>query len=154
MLAAGAALAQGRDTVYRSVGPDGRITYSQVPPAEGRTDRKLEFEHLPATPLPAYLRAFRDDLARGPAVPRASATAGLQLFSASWCVYCRQAKAWLAARGVGYQELDIDSPGGMAEFVRAGGKGGVPLLVGAQVRLQGFSESAYGAALGAPPGGR
>jgi hypothetical protein len=30
------------DTVYRSVGPDGKVTYSQRPPAEGKIDKTLD----------------------------------------------------------------------------------------------------------------
>lgn len=152
VLLAGTALAQGSDTVYRSVGPDGRVTYSQTPPAEGKLERRMEFEKLPATPLPAYLLQFRKDAARMAAAATAPPSAGLRLFTASWCGYCRQSKAWLRANGLGFQEIDIDQPAGMSAFVAAGGRGSVPLLVGPNVRLQGFSRTGYAAALG--PGRR
>ncbi|MBS1189755.1 MAG: Glutaredoxin [Rhodocyclaceae bacterium] len=35
-----------------------------------------------------------------------------QLYSASWCGYCRKAKAYLGERGIPYQEIDIDTPEG------------------------------------------
>ncbi|TFZ04128.1 glutaredoxin domain-containing protein [Ramlibacter humi] len=138
------AWAQGSDTVYRSVGPDGRVTYSQTPPSQGKLDRKLEFEKLPATPLPAYLLQFRQDVSREAQAPQPT---GLRLFSATWCGYCKQAKAWLNANGMAYEELDIDKSAGLAGFRQAGGGGGVPLLVGPQVRLQGFTAEAYATAL-------
>ncbi len=144
--ACAAAAAQGSDTVYRTVGPDGRVTYSQVPPAGTTPARKLEFEKLPASPLPAYLLKFRDDMARGSAAA-AAAPAGLRLFSAKWCGYCKQARAWLSGQGVAFEEVDIDQPAGMAAFAQAGGRGSVPLLVGSGVRLQGFSPDSYAAAV-------
>ena len=144
------------DKVYKSVGPDGRIVYSQTPPeqSQGRVEKQLEFRHLPATALLDYVLKFRAEMERnmasktqGDAAPPA---AGLRLFMAKWCGYCRQAQAWLGANGVAYQALDIDTPEGMTAFVRTGNKVAVPLLVGPGVKLQGFKASAYAAALQKP----
>jgi glutaredoxin len=86
-------------------------------------------------------------VARAAAAAAAPPPSGLRLFTASWCGYCRQSQAWLRGNGLDFQELDIDQPAGMAAFVRAGGRGSVPLLVGPNVRLQGFSREGYAAAL-------
>jgi len=40
------------ETVYKSVGPGGRITYSQDPPSAGKVEKTLSFTNLPSTPLP------------------------------------------------------------------------------------------------------
>lgn len=140
------------DKVYKSTGPDGKVVYSQTPPAEGRVDKQLSFDHLPATALPDYVLKFRAEMERNIALKQKSTapanTSQLRLFTAKWCGYCRQAQAWLAGRGIAYTALDIDTPQGMTEFVRSsGGKGGVPLLVGPQVRVQGYTAAAYQAAL-------
>ncbi len=140
------------DKVYKSTGPDGQVVYSQTPPAEGRVDKQLSFEHLPATALPDYVLKFRAEMERNIALkqqPDAPVNSNqLRLFTARWCGYCRQAQAWLAGRGIAHVTLDIGTPQGMTEFVRSGaGKGGVPLLVGPQVRVQGYSAAAYQAAL-------
>lgn len=144
------ATAQGRDTVYKSVGPDGKITYSQAAPDDRSKAQKLEFQQLPSSPLPDYVLKFRQEVERNAgARPAAAPATGLRMFSAAWCGYCKEARKWLLAHGVAYQELDIDTPAGMAEFARSSsGKGGVPLLVGPNVRLQGFSAGAYASALG------
>jgi len=144
--------AGANDKVYKSVGPDGKVVYSQTPPAQGRVEKQLSFDHLPATALPDYVLKFRAEMERNIALkqqPHAPAHANqLRLFTARWCGYCRQAQAWLAGRGIAHVTLDIDTPQGMTEFVRSGaGKGGVPLLVGPQVRVQGYSAAAYQAAL-------
>lgn len=139
------------DKVYKSVGPDGKVVYSQTPPAEGRLDKQMQFEQLPTTPLPDYVLKFRADMERNIALkqlPAADAPQKLTLFNARWCGYCRQAQGWLAAQGITYVSMDIDTPDGMAAFVRArAGKGGVPLLLGPGVRVQGYSAQAYQAAL-------
>jgi glutaredoxin len=68
------------------------------------------------------------------------------LFSAKWCVYCRQAKAHLAERQVAYRELDIETREGALAYARAGGKG-VPLLLANGQSVSGISAAAYDALL-------
>lgn len=141
------------DKVYKSVGPDGKTVYSQTLPAQnqGRVEKQLEFRHLPATALPDYVLKFRAEMERSMAskaeADAAAPAAGLRLFMAKWCGYCRQAQAWLGTHGVAYQALDIDTPEGMTAFVRTGNKVAVPLLMGPGVKLQGFSAQAYAGAL-------
>lgn len=132
------------DTLYKSVGPDGRATYSDRPPADGRIAKTLTFENLPSTPLPAATAADLERLRRSaPALSMNAAPTEVILFSATWCGYCRNAKAYMRAKGIQYQEFDIDSAEGKAAFARAGGSKGVPLLFARGLRVQGFSPAAY-----------
>ncbi len=129
-------------TVYKSVGPDGKVVYSDSPPVDGKNARKLKFDNLPASPLPAPARASVEQQKRSmsTAVP---ATTAVVLYSASWCGYCKAAKAWLGSRGIAYREIDIDTDSGRAYFAQAGGGNGIPLLVAGGQRVQGFSQAAY-----------
>jgi glutaredoxin len=137
----------GAQKLYKSVAPDGQIVYSDRPPVEGRVEKTMKFENLPASALPAsaatyveQLQRLRDGAAAKPPMT------GVVLFSAIWCGYCTRAKAYLAAKAIGFHEVDIDTKDGMANFAQAGGAGGgVPfLLVGGQ-SLRGFSAGAYDA---------
>lgn len=129
------------ESMYKSVGPDGRIAYSDSPPAKGRLEKTLKFESAPASPLPAsYIEALR----KLRASEAASAALGdVVLYSAVWCGYCTKAKAYLASKGIAYQEIDVDTPAGMAAFAQVGGGKGIPLLVTASQRIQGFSTASY-----------
>lgn len=69
-------------------------------------------------------------------------SAGVVLFTASWCSYCRQARAYLGRTGIKYEDVDIESPAGKVRFAAAGG-GGVPLLVSKGEQLRGYTELAY-----------
>jgi glutaredoxin len=140
---AGSPLAQN---FYKSVGPDGKISYSDRPPAEGRSAKAMKFDNLPSSTLPASASTYVEQLKRLQAsmVTKPSADEVI-LYSAVWCTYCKVAKNYLTARGIAYQEFDIDSKEGMASFANAGGGKSVPLLLAAGQRVQGFSAGAYDA---------
>jgi glutaredoxin len=131
-------------TVYKSIGPDGKVVYSDKPPTQGRVEKTLRFDNLPSSPLPAGTLSDVEQLRRmkAPAQPSSRETV---LYSAAWCGYCRQAKAFLASRGIAYSEIDIETPSGKAAFAQVGGGRGVPLLFFKGQRIQGFSPQAYDA---------
>lgn len=142
--------ASSAGTLYKSVGPDGTVLYSDQPPAQGKVQKTFAVTELPATPLPESVIRYRQELQKSaqnqPANVRGSAET--QLFTAQWCGYCRKAKAYLAEKGVGYQEHDIDTPEGRLAFAQAGNANGVPLLLWRGKRLQGFSQAGYDALFG------
>jgi len=142
------AAAQGQN-VYKSIGPDGKTVYSDKPPAEGRIEKTMKFENLPSSALPAaslsYVEQLRRFRASSPAKKPDSVVAGVVLYSAAWCGYCKKAKAYLVAKSIPYQEIDIDTNDGMRAFAQAGGGRGVPLLLADGQRVQGFSPAAYDA---------
>lgn len=129
-------------SLYKVVTPDGRVLYTNQPPANGKILKTLTPDAAPATALPpsaaeqlAKLQALRS--------PTAASVSGVVLYSAVWCGYCTKAKAWLAGKGISYREIDIDTPDGMASYAQAGGGRGVPLLVAGGQRVQGYSPAAY-----------
>jgi glutaredoxin len=135
------------DTVYKAVGPDGEITYTDKPPADRTRANTLEFRNLPSSPLPPEVLRFREQLeksAQGRINAARSPRAGdVALFTASWCGHCRRAKAHLASAQISYVEYDIENVDGMRAFIGAGGSGAVPLLVAGDKRVQGYSAAAY-----------
>lgn len=129
-------------TLYKSVGPDGKVVYSDRPPVEGKLEKTMKVEDFPNTALPPGLKAELEQMRKDGAkvvLPAASVV----LYAASWCGYCRQARAYLASKGIKYEEIDIDTASGKSAFAAAGGGGGVPLLVSNGQHLRGFSVQAY-----------
>jgi glutaredoxin len=150
MLLVGALLATAAQaaTVYKSVGADGKITYSDEPPVNARESKAMKIADGPVTPLPASVLKYRAELAKGARgridnVAGVANASGTTLFSANWCGYCKKAKAYLSAKGVAYRDVDIDSPDGAKAFFAAGGGGGVPLLLVDGQRVSGFSQASY-----------
>ncbi|HRD65977.1 MAG TPA: glutaredoxin family protein [Candidatus Competibacter sp.] len=135
-------------TLYKSVGPDGRIIYSDRPPTDGRVEKKMDYAPDPASPLPAYVLRFKEELEKR-LRQRASETppsgSAVQLFTTSWCGFCRKAKAYLAKKQIAYTEYDVETPEGMEALVRAGGGQGVPILFWRGKKIHGFSELGYDA---------
>jgi glutaredoxin len=150
--AASAAYAQTTTTLYKSTGPDGRTIYSDKPPPQARDAKTLTFTSLPASPLSAETLAYVEQL-RKSANARASSpppTGGPILFSATWCGYCKQAKAYLAGKHVAYRDVDIDTKEGALAYARAGGRRTVPFLQANGKSVTGFSVAAYDALFAIP----
>ncbi len=135
------------DTVYKAIGPDGVVTYTDKPPSDRTRTDTLEFRNLPSSPLPAEVLRFREQLEKSAqgriADARAPRAGAVELFTANWCGHCKRAKAHLAAAQISYTEYDIENVEGMRAFIGAGGSGGVPLLVAGERRVQGYSPAAY-----------
>ncbi|HYC45211.1 MAG TPA: glutaredoxin domain-containing protein [Burkholderiales bacterium] len=136
-------------TLYKSVMPDGRVVYSDQPPATGKIEQTFNFSNLPSTPMPESVVRYRQELEKGmqKRLANSAAPSGSTpvLFSASWCKYCRQAEAYLAEKRIAYQRQDIDTPEGMKALVQSGSGRGVPVLLVSGQRVQGFSRPAYDA---------
>lgn len=147
------AFAAHAGTLYKSVGPDGRIIYSDQPPADSKVEKTIAFTNLPATPLPAAVLRYREELQKGVqkrlADPGNKADSGQTvLFSAEWCGYCRKAKAYLAEKRIPYREYDVDTQEGMRALAALGEGKGIPVLVRNGRKTQGFSREAYDAVFG------
>jgi glutaredoxin len=134
--------AAGAD-IYRWTDADGRIHYSDKPPA----DRKAKQVKIPVQSItgPATVSAAQ---AQAPAGAAVGARTPVQIFTTAWCGYCRKAKAQLAARGVPYREVDVEgSDSGRREFASLRGRGVPVILVGSQ-RMDGYDATRLDAMLG------
>ena len=129
-----AALAHAQ--LYKSVGPDGRVTYSDTPPAAAR--------QLETRPLPS-------GAASGAALPYELAQVAkaqpVTLFTADKCAPCDAARSFLAARGVPYAEKTVASNDDIAALRAAGGDAQLPLLTIGRSKEKGFEEGAWNTAL-------
>jgi glutaredoxin len=140
-------------TVYRSVDADGKVVYSDKPLASGKVQRQLNIASGPTSPLPDAVVRYQADLDKSMKKRLADAATppvGVSmLFTTKTCGYCIQAKAYLAAKGLPYQECDIETPDGMKVYASTGGgRSGVPVLVQNDKRVVGFSPQIYEAFFG------
>ena len=136
------------ETLYKVIGTDGRVTYTDRPPADRTSITALKFTDAPVTRLPESVLKNQAEFAKGmqnqsAQTKKIDASGPTTLFIASWCGYCTQAKAYLRTKGIAFRELDIDTPAGGRAYFEAGGQRGVPLIMADGKRLSGFSTGAY-----------
>ena len=148
MLLPGTATVAG--TMYKSIGPDGSVIYSDAPPANAAPVKTLTFTPLPATPMPDSVLRYRESLKgasnRAPATSSAPATVAAnsaQIFTAPWCHVCRKAKAYLAEKKIAYKEFNVETPEGQAALTAVGDSEGVPVIAWRGQRLEGFTPEAH-----------
>lgn len=151
-LAAVAAVAD-EPTIYKTIGPDGHVVYSDRQPGDGHLQEKRSpasrssGEAIPMTDATAPLATSPPRVENAPSpVAQVAATLGAGkpvLFVDATCIECRRAQLWLMAHQVDYRLVDVASPAGRADYAAAGGRGALPLLLRGGRRVQGWSDSAY-----------
>ena len=137
--------------IYKWVDENGGTHYGQLPPEQGQARGTVE-----SIPLSQRYTPSREASAAQPQVASRAASslatsdqaATVELFTTSWCGYCKKAREFLDARGVSFVEYDIEKDPAAAQRKREiDNRPGVPLaLVNGQV-IHGFSSYAYAQAL-------
>jgi glutaredoxin len=128
LLAAGPALAQ-----YKVVGPDGRVTYTDRPPADASAK---------VTPLGRNNSAVAPASSGLPAdLQRLSERFPVTLFTATDCAPCETGRQLLQQRGIPYTERQVISNDDVAALERTIGGRTVPALTVGGQALRGFSQS-------------
>ncbi len=124
------AMAQG---VYRIVGPDGRVTYSDQPPPANTPARPVTGTAAPAAGSPSGTLPFelRQAVSRFP----------VTLYTSPECNPCRSGIAYLERRGIPFTEKTVQSNADIQALQRLSGETSLPLLTVGNQQLRGFAES-------------
>jgi glutaredoxin len=93
--------------------------------------------------LPAGASAPAGAPAADPKSPNAKPAPKITLYTTSWCPVCKAAKAYLKARGLAYQEFDVETDPKAAAQYHAYGGHGVPLALIDGATVTGFSAATY-----------
>lgn len=124
-------MAQG---VYRIVGPDGRVTFSDQPPVE-------------ATARPASAAAVGAGTGGGAQLPfelrQVAARYPVTLYTSEGCAPCNSGRNLLNARGVPYNEKTISTPQDTDALKRLAGDASLPLLTIGSQQVKGYSDSEW-----------
>lgn len=122
--------------LYKSVGADGRVTYSDTPPASAAQVERKPLSSSQGNELPPDLAAA---LAKNP----------VTLYTTDNCKPCDEGRDLLLQRGIPFAEKTVNTNEDLAVLRQASGDQQLPVLsVGSQKR-QGFETDAWHAALGA-----
>ncbi len=131
LVAAGTASAQ-----YKSIGADGRVTYSDTPPPP--TAKIVEQKKLGGTTA-------------GPALPfelqQATTRFPVTLYTGDKCGPCDDARAYLRGRGVPFSEKTVTSDEDIALFKQQSPDGTAPVVTVGNRKSIGFSQVALSSLL-------
>lgn len=136
-LSLGAALPAAAQGVYRIVGPDGRVTFSDNPPPAANA--------APATP--AARAAGAGGTAGGAALPfelrQVVSRYPVVLYTGNDCAPCNSGRNLLNARGIPYTEKTVTTPDDIEALKRLAGEASLPFLSIGSQRLRGFSDTEW-----------
>ena len=136
-LVAGTALCAGlaHAQVFRIVGPDGKVTFSDRPPPDSKASPAQSVtvdsgNSASSASLPSELR-------------RVAGQYPVHLYTTTGCGPCDAARNYLRQRGVPYAEHTVTTREDFAALKRLSGSGSLPFMtVGAQ-HIPGFAEAEW-----------
>lgn len=122
-------------TVYRIVGPDGKVTFSDKPPVNAQQGKVATtgvgaVAASSGSSLPLELRSI-------------SAKYPVVLYTTTPCAPCDTGRAMLTARGVPFTERTVTTADDRASLVRQMGDESMPVLTVGSQRLKGLQESEW-----------
>jgi glutaredoxin len=126
--------------IYRVVGADGRVQYTDKPPAGANA----------AAVKPRISSYSGEAVVTGSApagVKPAQARPEIRMYATDWCGYCRKARAYFARNGIRYTELDVEKSEVARLEYRSMGARGVPVILVGTQRMNGYSEERLAAML-------
>lgn len=125
----------GAQTIYRIVGPDGKITFSDKPPADPASAKSTTTGGRAVTGPADVVLPFelRQVVARYP----------VTLYAGAACPPCNAGRILLQSRGIPFNEYTVSTPEDAEALQRLSGASNLPFLtIGAQ-KIKGFSEAEW-----------
>jgi glutaredoxin len=127
--------AAGAQQVYRIVGPDGKVTFSDRPPSEGKAAPAQAVAiggggGSPVSSLPIELR-------------RAAGQYPVSLYTTNSCGPCESARSYLRQRGIPYSEYTVSTREDFAALQRVSGTSSLPFMTLGAQHIPGFSEAEW-----------
>jgi glutaredoxin len=122
--------------IYKSVGPDGRVTFSDKPPLDPGT-RASAAAVVPLASNGSGLAGLPYELRQ------AAARYPVTIYTSPGCSTCAQGRAMLVSRGIPFAEKTVSTQEDVDALTRLTGAASLPVLtIGAQ-QLKGFSDSEW-----------
>lgn len=137
LIATGAAHAQ----LYKWVGADGKVTYSDVPPP--KTAKQVEQKDIVSATDGASTAGLPFELAQ------AARNHPVTLYTSEKCEPCEEARTYLKQRGVPFAEKTVTSTDDIARLKQVAGNSRLPFVTIGRDKQSGFDSSAWGTSLSA-----
>ncbi|MDQ6882397.1 MAG: glutaredoxin family protein [Pseudomonadota bacterium] len=136
-LAAASVLPQaGAQQVFRIVGPDGRVTFSDQPPMDPKAK--------PATVAPTTGSAGSAGASLPFELRKVASKYPVTLYTGNNCGPCGGGRAYLTGRGIPFTEKTITTAEDAQALQRLAGDNSLPLVTIGGQQLKGYSDSEWG----------
>jgi len=120
--------------VYRIVGPDGKVTFSDKPPAETKakvtTAAGASSGGVASASLPFELRQVAQKFP-------------VTLYTSENCSPCQSARSMLITRGVPFAEKTVTTPEDSQALLRLSGENSLPFATIGGQQLKGYSDAEW-----------
>jgi glutaredoxin len=127
---------QAQAQMYKWVGPDGKVTYSDQPPPANQ--KKVEQKNLSSgadvSNLPSDLALV---VAKNP----------VSLYTTTNCPPCDSGRSFLKTNGVPFSEKTVGNAADAEKLKQVGGDSQLPLMVIANVKFHGFNNEDWKTAI-------
>lgn len=125
--------------VYRIVGPDGKVTFSDKPPADAKPVATVGGASQPTDNKPTLPYALQQIAGKYP----------VTLYSSKGCGPCDTGRMLLAQRGIPFTEKTVNTNEDVTAFGRISKENALPLLMIGGQAVKGFSDSEWSSYLDA-----
>ena len=122
--------------VYRIVGPDGKISFSDQPPPVGG-DSKAITGNVGSSSNRAAVTGLPFDLRR------VATKFPVTLYSSESCIPCSSGRSMLTSRGIPFTEKTVNTSEDGEALKRLSGANSLPLLTIGSQHLKGFSDAEW-----------
>ncbi len=137
LLAMSAVPSLSAQTVFRIVGADGKITFSDKPPATTAASQNVTATSKSGKPLELASNTLPFEL-------RAVATRfPVTLYSAATCTPCANGRNLLASRGIPFSERTITTSDDNEALARIAGDSSLPFLTIGGQKIKGYSDTEW-----------
>lgn len=146
--------------MYKWVDPEGVTHYGDAPSTSGIQSKIIKTPKYPEPrpkPTPEKIKPTSESAPKKAIQQKAITkrkqkkknTNTVEIYTTSWCRYCKDAIAFLKSKRIKYKKFDIEKDKKAAAKMRkAGGTGSVPFAIINGEKIYGFSVSRYKRVLG------
>ncbi|HUH66790.1 MAG TPA: glutaredoxin domain-containing protein [Syntrophales bacterium] len=133
--------------MYKWVDENGELHITDTPPPVKSSGEMKVYKDVPDESSPQASGAAGRSEKPKPSVETRK-RAEVELYTTSWCPYCRKARDYLRSRGIDFTEYDVEKDKeAAARKKQLDARGGVPFAIINGHPIRGFSASAYERAL-------
>jgi len=131
-------------SIYKWVDKEGGVHYSDRAPEENQVEGDVETRPAASEEKEIQPSATAPPLPPNPNRKRIE----VEIYTTSWCRYCRDAKRYFRSRGIAFEDYDVEKdPKAAQRLKRYNPRGGVPVTVIDGEPIMGYNPAAFARAL-------